>query len=111
MTARERLRVVPATPYAAGKLWEAVGCLAKSTDSIQTRLTWACRTLMTTVREDDFTDEDDRALFRTIQAVWSARTHGGEMGSIEAAVRELDDEAALAVVNDLLSLLYNQLPE
>lgn len=99
---------MPASRNGSDKLWEAIGCLAASTEPIHARLTDACHALTRGLNEDDFTG-DDLALFLKVRAIWSGRTHGGEMGSLEASVRELDDESALAAVRDLLSMLYNLL--
>ncbi|MEJ7787961.1 MAG: hypothetical protein WKF96_24430 [Solirubrobacteraceae bacterium] len=99
---------MPATPNGSDKLWEAIGCLAAGTEPIHARLTDACHALTRGLNEDDFTG-DDLALFLKVRAIWSGRTHGGEMGSLEASVRELDDDSAVAAVRDLLSMLYNLL--
>lgn len=75
-------------------------------ESIQSRLSDACRTLAV-LGEADFAGDDDRDLFRRIWSAVASRSHGGEMGAIEATIQEMDDEAAVAVARDLVTL-YSQ---
>lgn len=91
------------TTNAHQKLWEAIGCLAVGTGSIQSRLSDACLSLVM-LTDDEFTGEDERALWRKIRSAIASRNHGGTMGALEATIREMDDETAVAVARDIMAL-------
>jgi len=95
--------------YVRQRLSQAMDGLAVSKQNLQCRLAAAGRALLV-LRDDDFTDDDDRASFRQIIDVLTRYGAGGEIGNVETSAIELDDEAALKVAQQIHDLHARYFP-
>lgn len=94
--------------YASEKLTAAVMSLATSASPIQKRL-WnaamACHTLSNPAHGDqDFSSHELRDRFHKWWAAMTAREPSGEEGSLEATIRQLSDEEAERLAEDLFEI-------